>query len=355
MQAMMVGLLLIVLPLAGAWINGNSLARYTEFPPVTQYTRHAPFSWFVFLVMGLLVLLVIAPFDVRVLLTRLQQGKKLSELNKHPMPWWGWGGLALTMGVWFIAWTRLEVFAPFQLFTFSPLWLGYILFANALTYRRSGHSLLTDNPLYLLKLFVASAVFWWFFEYLNRFVQNWYYVGLDGISPLKYFLFATLPFATVIPAVISTHDLLATYPAAGAGLENFVRINVRFPRTIAVVALMVSAAGLLSIAIVPNLLYPVLWLAPLFIITSLQVLFGGKTLFAPVRHGHWRRIYLAACAALICGFFWEMWNYQSVAKWIYTVPYVTRFKLFEMPVLGFAGYIPFGLECVVIADWIKRG
>ena len=69
-----------------------------------------------------------------------------------------------------------------------------------------------------------------------------------------------------------------------------------------------------------------------------------------MRDGRWRRIVLLALAALICGFFWEMWNYWSATKWAYAVPFVERFKIFEMPVLGFAGYLPFGLECAVVAD-----
>ena len=64
----------------------------------------------------------------------------------------------------------------------------------------------------------------------------------------------------------------------------------------------------------------------------------------------------SAVAALICGFFWEMWNFFSLARWNYAVPFVHRFQIFEMPLLGYAGYLPFGAECAVIADvLIKRG
>ena len=31
---------------------------------------------------------------------------------------------------------------------------------------------------------------------------------------------------------------------------------------------------------------------------------------------------------------------------------VGRAKLFEMPVLGFAGYLPFGWECAALGDWL---
>jgi hypothetical protein len=34
---------------------------------------------------------------------------------------------------------------------------------------------------------------------------------------------------------------------------------------------------------------------------------------------------------------------------VYDVPYVGRFHIFEMPLLGFAGYGPFGWECAAVA------
>ena len=37
------------------------------------------------------------------------------------------------------------------------------------------------------------------------------------------------------------------------------------------------------------------------------------------------------------------------AKWEYSIPYVHRFEIFEMPLVGYAGYLPFGLECAVVA------
>ena len=61
-----------------------------------------------------------------------------------------------------------------------------------------------------------------------------------------------------------------------------------------------------------------------------------------------------ALAALACGFFWEMWNYFSLAKWEYSVPLVHRFLIFEMPLLGYGGYLPFGLECMVIGAMLEN-
>ena len=48
--------------------------------------------------------------------------------------------------------------------------------------------------------------------------------------------------------------------------------------------------------------------------------------------------------ALVCGWFWEMWNYWAFPKWHYTVPFLEYAHVFEMPLLGYGGYLPFGLE-----------
>ncbi len=71
-----------------------------------------------------------------------------------------------------------------------------------------------------------------------------------------------------------------------------------------------------------------------------------------MREGKLQLILLSALAALICGFFWELWNWQSLAHWQYSIPYVDRFHIFAMPILGYAGYLPFGLECMLVANLV---
>ena len=345
-------LLLLVLPLAGLIAAGLPVTMaHLEFPPLTQYVRHAGFSWPVFCFLAFSIAVAVGPFLLKSFRSRSRPIPDAPGSGK-PFPWWGWAGLALTACVWVLAWTRFPWFEPFQLFTFSPLWFGYILAVNALSYRRSGRCMLLDRPKYFAVLFPVSACFWWFFEYLNRFVQNWYYLGVNHISALEYFLFATLPFSTVLPAVLGTFEYLKTFPRLGAGLDNFLPIRIGRPRLLAGAVFILTCTALAGIGVWPDLLFPALWLSPLLIISSYQAMRGRPTIFSPAAGGDWRRICLLALSALICGFFWEMWNYYSMAKWKYSVPFVGRFHVFEMPLLGFAGYLPFGLECALIADFI---
>ena len=334
------------LPLAGIVLAGKPLDLYLEFPPRTVYVVHAEFSWWTFAVITSFILVTVFPFIYRIFRSRPSSEEKVNDAR---FPWWGWLAVTWLAVAWLLAWTRFPWFAPMQGFTFSMLWLGYIVIINALTWRRTGRSMLTHRPGYFLALFPLSAIFWWFFEYLNRFVQNWFYLGIDTLGPWDYFWQATLPFATVLPAVLGTRDLLATFPRLSAGLGNAWTMTWIKSKTIAWILLIVSAVGLAAIGVWPNALFSMLWLAPLALITALQIIMDEESVLdGPVR-GDWREIWQVALAALMCGFFWEMWNFGSLAHWEYSVPYVQRFEIFHMPLLGYSGYLPFGIECLAIA------
>jgi len=58
-------------------------------------------------------------------------------------------------------------------------------------------------------------------------------------------------------------------------------------------------------------------------------------------------------AGLICGGLWEFWNFWAYTKWLYSVPYLENLKWFEMPPLGFLGFLPFALECYVLVNLLN--
>ena len=347
--------LLIGLPLFGVILAGKPLGLYLEFPPVTRYVEHGPFSWPFFIITAVFIVGAVAPLLIRVVTSRPASNASRFTLHErhltsHAFPWWGGLGLGITSLDWVLAWNRFSWLEDLQSHTFTPLWVGYILVMNALCYRRTSSCMMLDRPRYFLGLFLLSAAFWWFFEYLNRFVQNWYYVGSSEFTATEYFWYATLPFSTVLPAVLSTRDWLASYPRLSAGLDKYWPVQVKQPAVVGWMVLVLAGGGLMGIGVWPDYLFPLLWVSPLLIITSLQAVSGEETIFSCVARGDWRPIWLPALAALLCGFFWELWNFKSLAHWEYAVPFVHRFQIFEMPLLGYTGYLPFGLECVVIAN-----
>ena len=342
------GALLIGLPLAGCFLAGHPVRQYLEFPPQTRYVTHAPFSTGAFILYVVFILLVVGLLVAAGFRRSVVKIKSPGPLKRN-FPWWGWAALSGCAVFWTLAWTRFPWFAAQQPHTFFPLWFTFIILINAVCFYRSGSCMLTARPVYFLRLFFISAFFWWFFEYLNRFVQNWTYTGSE-YSPLTYFLLATLSFSTVLPAVLGMRDLLRTFPF----IENrFYRLKPRplnHPTVFAWLCLLFAGVGLAGIGVLPDLLFPLLWVSPLLVITGLQQLYGRPHIFSAGATGDWRPVVSAALAALICGFFWEMWNFYSLARWTYSVPLVHRFQIFEMPLLGYAGYLPFGLECAVMGS-----
>ena len=340
--------LLVALPLAGLVLTWRPWRAYLEFPPRTRYVIHASFAWPVLALFAGFTVAVVLLFVLRV--GRSQRALAVPPRPARPFPWWGWAGLAVGASAWVAAWTRCAGLRSVQEWTFLPLWLAYIVVVNALTFRRTGRCLLTDCPRFCLLLFPVSAVFWWYFEYLNRFVQNWVYLGAAQFGPVRYAAQATLSFATVLPAVLATRDFLATFPRLTAGLDGWVPLRLGPPQRLAWLALTLAGLVLVNLGLYPNQLFGLLWTAPLVVLVAAQTLAGRRTVVSGLAQGRWAPVVRLALAALICGGFWEMWNWLSTPKWIYDVPYVGRFHVFEMPLLGYAGYLPFGLECQAVVD-----
>ena len=343
--------LVLGLPLIGVYFSSRSVQLFVSFPPLTIPVVHRSFSWPVFLIYLLPSAGVIALIAAAARSRPNRSGSVTSDLRR-PLPWWGWVALgALTLS-WILAWTRFSWFASFQRLTFIPLWFSYIIVVNALCVRQSGRCPLLHESLFFACLFPLSAVFWWFFEYLNQFVHNWFYTGVD-YGPLAYSIHATISFCTVLPAVYTTQKWIAgldVFRSRFYGLPPVRKIPSKFLNS---TILILSSAGLIGVGLRPEELFSLLWLSPLLILTALQHLAGQPTLFTALADGDWRPAVTAALAALLCGFFWEMWNYYSLARWVYNIPFVYRFRIFEMPILGYMGYLPFGLLCIEITGLLK--
>jgi hypothetical protein len=339
--------MLLGLPLAGVFVAGLPVSRFLAFPPDPGRVPHAPFSWFVFVLYSVLILALVVPL--------LWTGMRRSVVIAVPVrsfPWWGFASFLAMLGFWVLAWHRYVWFRVFQAYTFAPLWLSYILVVSALAVRRSGTCLLTNHPGFFLLLFPASGAFWWFFEYLNRFVQNWSYQGV-AFSAWQYFWHASISFSTVLPAVAATQQWLFAALGLDQRFDGQVCLRVAYPRQTAIAALGLSGIGLAGIGVFPDVFFSLLWVSPLVILIATQTLSGRDHVLTPLARGNWSGPVSWALAALVCGFFWEMWNFHSMARWVYSVAYVQRFPIFEMPLLGYAGYLPFGLECAAVIHILK--
>jgi hypothetical protein len=247
-------------------------------------------------------------------------------------------GLALIAVAWPLAWAGP---APWSRYTFFPLWLGYILAVDGLTVLRAGTSLLTRDARRFALLFAFSIPLWWVFEFANRELGDWRYLTARDYSPPVYVLLASLSFSTVMPAIFVTATFWRTVPPFDREIR-WIRIA---PSRAGLVA--IGALGLAMVAgslIFPSVLFPLVWFGLFLLVDVVNRLTGALSIAGQVAERRWDTVFTLFAAGLTCGFFWEMWNYHSMPKWVYHVPHVGWLKIFEMPILGYGGYLPFALE-----------
>ena len=254
------------------------------------------------------------------------------------IPLHGWLGLALVAVFWILNWTLNGLRTHWGFF---PLWLGYCLTVDALVYSRMGTSLLARSWRKYMGLFALSAPVWWLFEALNLRTQNWFYDGAEFFTPLSYGLLTTLSFTTVIPAVFGSAELVASF--------DFIKRIRRGPvipidkRT----TFSFFLAGWIMLALMliwPRIFFPFIWISLFFIFEPINVWVKNRSLAAWTAEGDWRPVIALWLGVLLTAFFWEMWNFFSYPKWIYDVPWGDWLHIFEMPALGYGGYLPFALE-----------
>lgn len=279
---------------------------------------------------------------------------KTDAQSVNRWPKYGWIGLGLTITSWTLNWSLPGLRTHILFF---PLWLGYCLTVDALVYRRTGSSLLTRSAKKYILLFVISAPAWWLFEVINWRTQNWFYLGRESFTDLQYSLFATLSFSTVIPAIFGTAELVSSFEwlkraKGGPRIGNSNRTIILF--------FVLGWVMLYLMLNWPRIFFTFVWLSVFFILEPINAWLKHRNLFIYTSRKDWRPVLALWTGCLICGFFWEMWNFYAYPKWIYDVPFVGFFKVFEMPILGYLGYLPFSLElfafyCLVTGLFSKSG
>ena len=333
--------LLALLPLAGGARRGFP-EGFFAFPPLVHgQPAHAPFSWPIFVGVAAIGLLAAGLF----LFPRrfgFTPPPAAPESFRGRFPLHGRLGLALALVSWLFAWGRFDLPGAIEQHTFFPLWLGFIFALDGLVCRRAGESLFRSRRPAFLLAFPVSALSWWYFEFLNRFAQNWWYPDRMDFGPVHYLVYSSLCFSTVLPAIFEIRALLLTVPGLRGRWSRGPRL--RFPRAAAVFAGL-GAFLLPLIPLFPDPLFFAVWIAPLALLAGALGLARVESPFDPIRAGDWTPVLSLALAALVCGFFWELWNAGSSPRWAYAVPYVDRFRLFAMPAVGYAGYLPFGPAC----------
>lgn len=260
---------------------------------------------------------------------------------------YGYAGLVTIVVAEILMFLRVEPVYTY----FTPIaWSGYILLVDSIIYRIQGRSLMGQRRGELLLMLLLSLVFWLIFEAYNLHIKNWHYVGLPNQLWARCLGFGW-SFAAILPAILLTARLLELlgFPKVSA---SKVRIGPTGRRILILLGfLCLTIPPFLSFSAARYLITPI-WLGFVFVLEPINAYRGGWSLLMDMERGDLSRLMVMFASGLICGLLWEFWNYWAGAKWVYAVPIPLGPKVFEMPLGGYLGFLPFAVECHVLYGFV---
>jgi uncharacterized protein DUF4332 len=236
---------------------------------------------------------------------------------------------------------------PVPTWYYHLAWGSYILVADDLNRRLSGRSLLRDRPRQLGWLAATSVAWWTVFEAINLRLGNWYYV-MDPASRALRWTGGVIAFATVLPGIVETLEVVENL-----GWVRSVRVApLRWSRAKEASCLVLGAACFALPLIWPDFFFPLTWGSFVFLLEPWNRRHARRSFLRDLEAGEAGPFCRTLLAGLVCGLLWETWNFWARTRWIYTVPVFEELKLFEMPLLGFLGFPPFAVECLVVLRFL---
>ncbi|MEO8331047.1 MAG: hypothetical protein ABI479_01325 [Gallionella sp.] len=219
---------------------------------------------------------------------------------------------------------------------------GYVLLVNHMIKQLTGNNPLKSQRDYLFWMGAAGAMLVWSLVYLNLFVSSW---TTQSDNPVMQLLLYTPLFALLAPAVLSTRALLGSLPGALKYLSHGFALPMPGDEILVFSLAALSMTGLLGGAAWPGQLFWLLWLAPLLLLTALQLFWGESTIFSGLANGDWGRVVCAALSGLI------------VAN-LAVAGYQVNGGIMEInlahPLLAQPGYALFGMLCLQLGDVIAE-
>ncbi|MGC8870316.1 MAG: hypothetical protein ACP5PT_04415 [Brevinematia bacterium] len=291
----------------------------------------------------------------------------LSE--KRYLPIWFYIGIIILSALIIMASLKVKFFQQWA----TPIfWTSYILILDGIIYSFKGKSFLFSIE--FIVVFILSILTWWYFEWVNIFLSNWHYTGLPNL--LERYIGYIWAFGTIIPSVLITYNLLLLI-FRDTKIEFH---GIKFSERIITVMILLGILFIL-LPIIPfslsfiersadkklffflewiNINYGqylafATWTSLFLILDPINYTLQKPSIIGYIEKGNYKVILLLSLTGIICGFLWESVNYLlATTKWYYTVPILENIKIFEMPILGYLGFITFAWEIYDIISFTYK-
>jgi hypothetical protein len=352
-------LILFYAPYISVYVANGSIPKdYFHFPPTDPPPTKAGYNLYAFILIAIVfiavVLLLVYPklFGFK----KIRSERKI--IRRAHLPYWFWIGLVAWLAALIMFTGKYNHPAWLLDWGLLPLWWGFILMLDGLVYYRTGgNSLIHNEPTEIIAMGVVSISGWLIFEYFNFFINlNWYYPNAHLKGHDEFLLYAVFGSSAFIPMTFEWYFLLRSFNFFNSHYRHGPKLNIN--KKILLAVLIISIIGMYLAPKHSDLLFFILWLGPLVILSIVLEILGIWTPFNAIKQrGDWTSLLVFAPTFLFQGFLLECWNYLSAghnnnqpqtnnpAYWVYCIPYVSNYHVFEMPILGYLGYIPFSVYC----------
>lgn len=312
-------------------MSGESVA----VPPTGAGRRHSTWTlWLGFLIM--LVVMSMVFNDVRI------SGRGVLEQQ--------WQIDALRKPV-----TRFEGFARFCAVNICALvWAGYLIFMEGVLCVQDGRGPVRRRPHHFVFLFLSSILIWCLFDWINFCLgmKAWNYLGMQ--SRFYQRLWGDfIAFGAIVPGMLMSAQALLNW-----GIFDWARSGgLKMPRWALFLSLVIGvgmiAWPLVALDPMTNL---TLWTSLVLLLDPINYWLGRPSMFRDWQRGWYGRTLALMAGGAICGLLWEFWNFFAITKWTYSLPFMgwmENVKYCQMPLIGFLGFLPFGIECWVMWQTIR--
>jgi hypothetical protein len=348
---------MLFLPWLGSYMyyHGAFPDGFFAYPPLAPMPKPG-FDMTVFIVVAILCAIITAVYLFPQLFWFKKVDTPIIQKPKVKWPMWFWFGLLCWGGVmclfifkvrnpvWLVHWSDL------------PLFWGTTLILDGWVYKRNGGvSLMSKVPQELVGIGVASVSGWMIFEFLNFFIDdNWYYPKGNMIGGEEFLLYACIISSGLLPIAFEWYCLFKTFPKLTNRFNNGLKIKTT--PLLDNLILLVCYGGMFASGLFPDTMFFILWLGPPIILAVVLKKVGVWNPVKDIGEGNWTPSLLSALTYFFTGLCLEGQNYLSAihqpnlwtedpAYWQYSLPYVDVLHVFEMPLLGLYGYLPFGIYC----------
>jgi hypothetical protein len=234
---------------------------------------------------------------------------------------------------------------------FTPIqWWAYIFLMDAIIEKKWGKSYIFKYTFEFILMSLYSFGCWLIFEFYNiYYIKNWYYTELPENWVYRWIGYLAA-FSTIFPGIFLTTRFL-NY------MGLFKNLKIKEWNLTKTKLFVWSFVGFVFL-IFPffyssQYIFALVWLGFILLLDPVNYYLGFDSIASDFARGKPQRFINLMLGGYICGLLWEFWNYWSLRKWIYTLPFTPDIKIFEMPIAGFSGFGPFAIECFCMYEFLK--